>query len=106
MSYWGESFLRKLGGMIGPVIRVDNATLNFDKLMFARVLIEMKIHGSFPEEISITNENDDLIAQKVLYDWRPIIFVNIILNLGTYKRIVNNLLQTRRILVSCRSHLL
>lgn len=55
--------------MLGSVIRVDNATLNFDKLMFARVLVDVKINGSSPDEIAFTDENDNLIIQKLLYDW-------------------------------------
>ena len=40
-------------------MRVDNATLNFDKLMFARVLVDMKINGDYPDYISFIDENDD-----------------------------------------------
>ena len=41
--------------------------------MFARVLIDMWINGFFPDEISFIDENDDLITQQVLYDWKPIL---------------------------------
>ena len=47
--------------MIGTVIRIDNATLNFDKLMYARVLMDMKINRSYLEEITFTDVNDDRI---------------------------------------------
>lgn len=72
VAYWGESCLRKLEGMIGNVIRVDNATFNFDKLMFARVLVDMKIDSVYLDEIYFTNENDNLCTQSVIYVWKPI----------------------------------
>lgn len=68
VAYWGESSLRKLGGMLGEVLRVDTATLNFDKLMHARVLMDLKVNGVFPEEIYFTDDEDTLISQKVIYD--------------------------------------
>ena len=58
--------------MIGTVIRIDNATLNFDKLMYARVLMDMKINRSYLEEITFTDVNDDRIYMPVEYDWKPI----------------------------------
>lgn len=51
VAYQGESCLWKLGGMIGTVIRVDNATLNFDKRMYARILVDIKINGVNLDEI-------------------------------------------------------
>ena len=52
---------------------VDYATLNFDKLMFARVFVDMKINEDYPDYISFINENDNLIKLSVLYDWKPIL---------------------------------
>ena len=71
--YWGESSLRKTGGILGEVLRIDNATLNFDKLMFARLLINMRIDGEFPVEVYLTDAIDNLIEVKVPYDRKPIL---------------------------------
>ena len=71
--YWGESRMRKIGGMLGEVPRIDNATLNFDKLMFSRLLIDMRIDGGFPEEVYFTDAMNNLIEVMVLYDWKPIL---------------------------------
>ncbi|CAO2817774.1 unnamed protein product [Amaranthus hypochondriacus] len=68
VAYWGAPCLRKFVGMLGEVLRIDSATINYDKLMFARVLVDMKLNGVFPEEIYFTNEEGTLISQKVLYD--------------------------------------
>ena len=72
VAYWGESCLRKLGGIIGTVIWVDNATLNFDKLMYLGALVHIKISGVYPNEITFSDENDDLCVQSVVYDWKPV----------------------------------
>ena len=58
--------------MIGNVIRVDNATLNFDKLMFARVLVDIKINSVYPDEIPFIDENDNLCTQPLIYDWKSV----------------------------------
>lgn len=73
MVYWGESRLRKICGMLGEVLRFDNASLNFDKLMFARLVIDMRIDSEFHEAVYFTDVMDNLIQVKVLYDWKPIV---------------------------------
>lgn len=45
MHYWGERSLRMIASMLGKVIRVDNATLNKDRMQYARVLVEMNMKG-------------------------------------------------------------
>ncbi|CAO2817691.1 unnamed protein product [Amaranthus hypochondriacus] len=41
--------------------------------MYARILVEMNVYGEFPDEIYFINELDELVTQKVVYDWKPII---------------------------------
>ena len=71
MHYWEESCLKLIASMLGKVIRVDNATFNKDKMMFARVLVEMNIKHGLYDTISFTNEDDELVNVKVAYDWKP-----------------------------------
>ncbi|XP_056698010.1 uncharacterized protein [Spinacia oleracea] len=40
VKYWGEQSIFKIVGQVGKTIRVDQATKNRDKLMFAKVLVE------------------------------------------------------------------
>lgn len=40
--------------------------------MFAGVLIEMNLYDEYPDEIYFINEHEELVCQKVLYDWKPI----------------------------------
>ena len=49
-------------------MKVDSATLNKDHLLFARVLIEMKLDGGFPETLAFTNEDNELVTFQVTYD--------------------------------------
>lgn len=56
VKYWGEKSINKIAGMVGSVIKVDQATLNRDKLMFARVLVEVNIGQACPKSIQFQNE--------------------------------------------------
>ena len=55
MHYWGESCLNLIAGMLGRVIRIDNATLNMDRMAFARVLVDINIKNGFHDSIALTN---------------------------------------------------
>ncbi|CAO2822818.1 unnamed protein product [Amaranthus hypochondriacus] len=39
--------------------------------MFARVLVDMSLAEGFPEELFFSNEHDQVITQRVEYDWLP-----------------------------------
>ena len=54
------------------MIKVDTATVNKDRLWYARVLVDMDIDEGFPEELFYTNERDELVTQQVQYDWLPL----------------------------------
>lgn len=73
MHYWGERSLGMIASILGNVIRVDNATLNKDKMQYACVLVEMNMKGDFNDTLAFTNEDDELVRVKVDYDWRPTI---------------------------------
>ncbi|CAO2827273.1 unnamed protein product [Amaranthus hypochondriacus] len=72
LEYWSDTTLRKLASTLGPVIRVDNATTKHERMLYARVLVETNVHGEFPDDIYFINEIEELVNQKVLYDWKPI----------------------------------
>ena len=73
MHYWGENCLKLIASILGRVIRIDNATLNKDRMAFARVLMNINIKNGFHDSIAFTNEDDELISTKVVYDWKPLI---------------------------------
>lgn len=61
MEYWSERCTGKIGGLLGNVLKVDNATKNKDKFMYARALVEMDIKNGLPDEVFFTNEYDELV---------------------------------------------
>lgn len=71
MHYRGERCLSLIAGMLGRVIRVDNATKNKDRMQYARVLVELSIDGEFYDTVSFTNEDDELMTVTVEYNWKP-----------------------------------
>lgn len=71
VKYWGERSLFKIAGMIGKAIKVDQATLNRDKLMFAKVLVEINMGQGCPKVLQFINEEGVQIEQSVEYEWLP-----------------------------------
>ena len=63
--------LKQIAGYLGSVLKVDNATLTKTRLMYARVLVDMNVTEGFPEELFFSIEHDELISQRVQYDWTP-----------------------------------
>ncbi|KAL2894267.1 Gag polyprotein, partial [Bienertia sinuspersici] len=54
-KYWGIKCLELTVASIGNLIKVDQATINLDKLMFARYLIEVRLR----------------VVVEVKYEWKP-----------------------------------
>ena len=69
--YWTESMLRKIVGYLDNVLKMDNATLTKARMLYARVLVDMSLVDGFPKKLFFSNENDELITQRVQYDWLP-----------------------------------
>ena len=72
MVYRGEKCIRKIDGLLGNVIKIDHATKNKDRLMYARALVEMDFRNGLSDEVFFTNEYDELVKQPVKYDWKPL----------------------------------
>lgn len=71
LKYWGPSVLNKISSLIGKPIRTNRATAQKEILEYARVLVEVHLECSLPEEITFTNEKGVIVAQKVVYECRP-----------------------------------
>ena len=65
LEYWSDSTLRKIASTLGPVVRVDNATSKHERMMYARVQIEMNVYDEYPYEIYFINELEELVCQKI-----------------------------------------
>ncbi|XP_056697428.1 uncharacterized protein [Spinacia oleracea] len=75
-KYCGEKSMFKIVSQLGTPIKRDSATVSRDKLQFARVLVDMPISKSLPDQISFMNEHNELIQVPVTYEWRPTVCTN------------------------------
>lgn len=73
INYWGKSALTKIAGMVGNPLKADMATIQKDRLTYARVLIEMPLTKEYPKDIMFENEMGKIVHQKVEYEWKPIL---------------------------------
>ena len=58
---------------IGKPIQLDEATRFRSKLMFPRVLIEVRLHQDFPQSITFIYEFGIEVMVDVQYEWIPLI---------------------------------
>ncbi|XP_062089026.1 uncharacterized protein LOC133795589 [Humulus lupulus] len=72
IKYWGERALFKIVKQIGDPLMTDSFTRNKERLLYPRVLVEVKLKQDFPEIISFTNELQQDIHLTVKYEWLPI----------------------------------
>lgn len=72
IHYWGKSYLTTTVGIMGKVIRIDNATLNKYQMSFSRVLVEMDFKNGFHESSVLTNEHNELVLPQFMYDLHPV----------------------------------
>ncbi|XP_056695788.1 uncharacterized protein [Spinacia oleracea] len=73
-KYWGERALFKIISQIGKPIKRDQATLNRDKLQFARVMVDVPLSKELPDCISFRDENGLMVNVGLYYEWRPTLF--------------------------------
>lgn len=52
---------------------MDEHTARRNKLMYAMLMIEVKLNQNFPRVISFVNEFGDDVIQDVHYEWIPIV---------------------------------
>ncbi|XP_056697530.1 uncharacterized protein [Spinacia oleracea] len=75
-KYWaggggGERALFKIISQIGKPIKRDQATINRDKLQFARVMVDVPLSKELPDCISFRDENGLMVKVGLYYEWRP-----------------------------------
>lgn len=71
LDFWTEEATGCVGSKIGNPIKLDQVTKGMIRISFAWVLIEIDWKISFPNQIPILDENDNLIWQPVVYEWLP-----------------------------------
>lgn len=73
LKFWGCKCLSKIVGTMGKFVQADYATINRDKLQFARVQIEVGLSQKLPEQRKFHDENGQLKVVNISYEWKPII---------------------------------
>ncbi|XP_074282963.1 uncharacterized protein LOC141607506 [Silene latifolia] len=68
---WSSAALSRLASKIGKPLFADLTTTCKAKLSFARVMVEVDISKSLPEEVCFSTPYHDLISQKIIYEWMP-----------------------------------
>ncbi|KAJ8438354.1 hypothetical protein Cgig2_015281 [Carnegiea gigantea] len=71
IKYYGLDSLSKIGSVLGIHIKIDKYTRDKSFLRYARLLIEMQLHDSFPDYVGFVNEHNVVVRQKVEYEWKP-----------------------------------
>ncbi|XP_019236346.1 PREDICTED: uncharacterized protein LOC109216625 [Nicotiana attenuata] len=63
IKYWGKVALTKIAGLIGKPLKADTATTKTERLMYARVLVEVKLNQQYPISIKFENEVGKIVEQ-------------------------------------------
>jgi len=74
VKYWGADSLSKIGSLLGIPIKTDRCTKERSMIRYARVLNDVPLDSTFPEFIEFFNDNELLIRQQVVYEWKPEMF--------------------------------
>ncbi|XP_050218920.1 uncharacterized protein LOC126669481 [Mercurialis annua] len=72
-EYWNPESLSSITSTLGKPLFADKCTRDRSKLAYARVLIDMKLKGLFPDYVIIEDEEGDQLMQSVEYEWKPIL---------------------------------
>lgn len=70
-KYWGEKSLFKIVHQFGKPIKRDAATVNRDKLQFARVLVDMPLTQDLPSHTDFMDEHGVLTKVALTFEWNP-----------------------------------
>lgn len=65
LDFWTEEATGCVGSKIGNPIKLDQVTKGMIRISFAWVLIEIDSKCSFPNQIPILDENDNLICNQL-----------------------------------------
>lgn len=70
-NYWSAWGLSKIKSLIRKLQIVDKQTEKKIGLNFARLLVKVKVDTELPQKVVFHNEKENVITQKVNYDWKP-----------------------------------
>lgn len=68
LKYWGQTALTKIAGLVEKPVKANTATMMKEKLMYARVMVEVPLSKTYPELVLFENKVGQIIEQKVEYE--------------------------------------
>ncbi|KAL2893781.1 putative steryl acetyl hydrolase mug81 [Bienertia sinuspersici] len=68
LKYWGSKFLHKLGDSIGTTLKIDQVTLNKERLAYTRLLVEVRLNRDLPDKVCFQNEKGMCMEQPIEYE--------------------------------------
>ncbi|XP_021759465.1 uncharacterized protein LOC110724351 [Chenopodium quinoa] len=74
LKFWGQSSLMNLAGAVGKPVQIDRATATKELMAYARIMVQINVNEEMIEEIEFLDENGKVMHQKVIYEWKPVIF--------------------------------
>jgi hypothetical protein len=70
--YWTPEMLSIILSPLGVPKLIDRATLNVERLGYARVQIEVEVQDAVPDVIEFIDEHGRVQQQKLTFEWFPI----------------------------------
>ncbi|XP_060179602.1 uncharacterized protein LOC132609567 [Lycium barbarum] len=73
LKYWGQTALMKIASLIGKLVKIDSAKNMRERLIYARIMVEVTLNQACPDFVMFENEKGQIIEQEVTYKWRPVL---------------------------------
>ncbi|KAL2942185.1 2-succinylbenzoate--CoA ligase [Bienertia sinuspersici] len=70
-KYWNDNVLEKLLNSIGKFCNADQSTEDRNKLLYARVLVEMRLDKTWEQTLHFINKKVVMVTQAIEYEWMP-----------------------------------
>ncbi|KAL2926733.1 hypothetical protein RDABS01_023024 [Bienertia sinuspersici] len=70
---WGVSCLENIVSGMGKFVKLDNNTKNRERLLYARLLVDLGVDDAFLDCICFENEKGVIVKQVVKYERKPVV---------------------------------
>ncbi|XP_070034451.1 uncharacterized protein [Nicotiana tomentosiformis] len=71
MSCWSSKSLSRISSVLGTPLYADECTTKQTRISYARMLIEVNVSRTLPEEITVIDPKGRKFQHHVTYDWKP-----------------------------------
>ncbi|XP_050233027.1 uncharacterized protein LOC126681527 [Mercurialis annua] len=73
-KFWNPNSLSSIASTLGKPLFADRYTRERSRLAYARILIDLRLKGIFPDVVVIEDSNGEQTTQFVEYEWKPILY--------------------------------